>query len=85
MTCSLHRLLQLGGQDSTRVELVTRINKILKPRLGQRRMRIEYNGTDGLLVFCGSRDAVPVMFMHAAKRVYEVDSEGTLLRVLKSM
>jgi hypothetical protein len=78
--CSLHRLLQLDGQEKLQGELVTRINKIFAPRLGQRRLRIEYTKAKELTVFCGSHENVPLLFKTAAKFVYEVDGEGKILR-----
>lgn len=81
--CSLHRLLQLGDQEKTRDELVARINNIFKPRLGQRRLRIEYTKASGLTVYCGSRQAVPLLFMHQATHVHQVDGEGNILNTWK--
>jgi hypothetical protein len=83
--CCLHRLLQLGGQEKLRDELVTRINKIFQPRLGQRRLRIEYTEAAGLTVYCGSYHMVPTMFRFASKCIHQVDGEGNILSTWRQL
>ena len=75
----LHRLLQLGNDDSKRAELVTQINELFKKRLGRARIRVEYTFEEGLTVLCGSVSLVPSFFKNRAKRIHEVDQEWSII------
>lgn len=75
----LHRLLQLGGTESTRAELVTQINALFKRRLGLARLRIDFTFANGLTVYCGSVELVPPFFKNKARHVFVVDQDWNVV------